>query len=52
MEKPDLRKLDGEVAQQDQFGAFPLLLRRGQFMLGIKESAKRKTPCKAQNASI
>jgi hypothetical protein len=33
VEEPDLRELDGEVAEEDEFGAFPLLFCGGQFVL-------------------
>lgn len=33
VEEPDLRKLDGEVGDQNVSGASPLFSRRGDFML-------------------
>lgn len=35
VEEPDLRELDGEVAEEDEFGALPLLFGGGEFVLWV-----------------
>lgn len=43
VEEPDLRQLDGEVRDQDQLGAVPLLGRGGDFLLMSVRSGTRRS---------